>query len=65
MHSVTIKSDKPVVVISAEEYESMKETLELLAADCNLPTELEQERKRIARGDFVTWSEFKKKHKVK
>ena len=65
MHSVTIKSDKPVVVISADEYESMKETIALLSSNAELPKELEEEKQSIARGEFITWSEFKKKYKVK
>ncbi|MBM4048344.1 MAG: hypothetical protein FJ279_24850 [Planctomycetes bacterium] len=65
MHTVTIKSDSPLVVIPAEEYESMKETLELLAGNPNLPEELEQERRSVAQGQFVTWAEFKKKHRAK
>ena len=65
MHSITIKSTKPLVVIPADEYESMKETLDLLSANLNLLEELEQERRAVARGNFITWSEFRKKYKVK
>lgn len=62
MHRVTIKRDRPRVVIPVEEYESMKETLELLAGNPDLPEELAQERRRVAKGQFVTWAGFKKKH---
>lgn len=65
MHSVTIKSDKPLVVIPADEYEGMKETIVLLSNNRELPRELEEERQSILKGEFTTWSEFKKKHKVK
>ncbi len=65
MHSITIKSDKPFVVFPVEEYESMKETLELLAANPNLREELEQERRSIAKGKAITWTEFKKKRRVR
>ncbi len=65
MHSITIKSDKPLVVIPAEEYESMKETLELLAGNPNLPAELEKERQSVAQGHSIAWEEFKKKHSIK
>lgn len=65
MHSVTIKSDKPLVVIPADEYESMKETLELLATNPNLVDELNEERGNVARGNLVRWADFKKKYKVK
>ena len=54
-----------MVVISTEEYESMKETLELLTANPRLPQELEEQRRAVVKGDYVTWREFKKNHKVK
>ena len=31
MPTLTIKSDKPMMLVSVEEFESMKETLEILA----------------------------------
>lgn len=65
MHSITIKSNKPLVVIPAEEYESMKETLELLAANPHLPDLLERERQKVAEGKYITWTEFKKKNQIK
>ncbi len=65
MHTFTIKSDKPMVVISTEEYESMKGTLELLTANPRLPQELAEQRREVAKGNYITWREFKRKHKVK
>ena len=65
MHTMTIKSDKPLVLIPADEYESMRETLELLAVNPDLPEELARQRQDIIQGDFMTWKEFKTKHKVK
>lgn len=65
MHTLTVKSDKPLVLISAEEYESMKETLELLAANPHLLQELEQERRHVVEGSYITLSAFKKKYTVK
>ncbi len=65
MHSITIRSDKPLVVIPADEYESMKETLELLATNPSLPDELNEERRNVAKGNFITWSGFRTKYKVK
>ncbi len=65
MHTMTIKSDKPLVLIPADEYESMKETLELLAANPALPEELAKQRESIVQGNFITWKEFKTQHKVK
>jgi len=64
MHGITIKSNRPLVVIPVDEYESMKETLELLAANPNLLEELEQERRNVAKGDCVTWAEFRKKYEI-
>jgi PHD/YefM family antitoxin component YafN of YafNO toxin-antitoxin module len=65
MHSITIKSDRPLVVIPEDEYESMKETLELLATNPSLPDELNEERRNVAKGKFIRWTEFKKNHKVR
>jgi PHD/YefM family antitoxin component YafN of YafNO toxin-antitoxin module len=65
MDTITIKSKKPMVIISLEEYESMKETIQLLTQNPNLPKELKEERKKIERGEFVSFEDFKKKYKVK
>jgi PHD/YefM family antitoxin component YafN of YafNO toxin-antitoxin module len=45
MDTITIKSKKPMVIISLEEYESMKETIQLLTLNPNLPKELKEEQK--------------------
>lgn len=65
MDAITIKSKKPMVIISLEEYESMKETIQLLTLNLNLPKELKEERKKIERGEFISFEDFKKKYKVK
>ena len=65
MNTITIKSDKPIVAISVEDYESMKETIELLSANPCLAGELKKERKKMNKGQFITLSEFKKKYEVK
>ena len=49
MYSVTIKSDKPLVTISLEEYESLKETIELLS-DKQLARDIRQARRELAEG---------------
>ena len=64
MHTVTIKSNKPLVVIPIKEYEGMKETIELLSRDPHLPKQLRAERKKMDKGDFVSLEDFKKKHRV-
>jgi PHD/YefM family antitoxin component YafN of YafNO toxin-antitoxin module len=65
MDTITLKSNKPMVIISLEEYEGMKETIELLTQNPDLPKALKEERKKIERGDYITFEEFKKKYKVK
>ena len=65
MDTITIKTSKPMVIISLKEYESMKETIQLLTENPNLPKELKKERKKIERGDYISFEDFKKKYKVK
>jgi PHD/YefM family antitoxin component YafN of YafNO toxin-antitoxin module len=65
MDTITIKSNKPMVIISLEEYEGLKESIRLLTQNPNLPKELREERKKIERGEFVSFEDFKKKYKVK
>ena len=64
MQTITIKSNKPLIVISVEEYENMKETIELLSLYPDLLNELKTERKQIEKGDFITVRDYKKKYKV-
>lgn len=61
--SVTIKSNKPLVVISIEEYENMKETLDLLAQYPELLKELKNEARKVKRGKYITLSDYKTKYK--
>ncbi|MDP2209790.1 MAG: hypothetical protein Q8K98_13610 [Bacteroidota bacterium] len=61
MHTITIKSDKPKVLISLEEYENLKETVELLSNNPNLAQELKREREKIEKGEFVILDDFRKK----
>ncbi|MDI6802639.1 MAG: hypothetical protein QME58_02180 [Bacteroidota bacterium] len=65
MHTITIKSDKPKVLISLEEYENLKETVELLSYNPRLAQELKKEREKIEKGEFVIFEGFKKKYKIK
>ena len=65
MDTITIRSNKPMIIISLDEYEGMKETIQLLTENPNLPRELKKERKKIERGDFISFEDFKKKCKVK
>lgn len=63
--SITIKTNKPVVVISVEEYESMKETIELLTLYPELQSELQAERKKIDAGKHITLGDYKAKYKLR
>jgi PHD/YefM family antitoxin component YafN of YafNO toxin-antitoxin module len=65
MQSITIKSDKPVVLIPIGQYESTKETIELLSRHPNLTEELRQERRKIDTGDYISFEDFKVKYKAK
>ncbi|MBE0481672.1 MAG: hypothetical protein IBX68_11930 [Dehalococcoidia bacterium] len=65
MQSVTIKADKPVIVISVEEYENMKETIALLTQYPDLASELRAERKKIEVGKYIMLSDYKSKHKLR
>jgi PHD/YefM family antitoxin component YafN of YafNO toxin-antitoxin module len=65
MHTLTIKSKKPLLVIPLEEYESMRETIELLSANPRLPQELREIRKRMDKGESISLDDFKKKYKVR
>ena len=62
MHTLTIKSKKPLLVIPLEEYESMRETIELLSLNPRLPQELREIRKRMDKGEFMPLEDFKKEH---
>jgi len=64
MQTITIRSDKPMVIIPIEEYEDMKETIELLSINPNLRLELTEEGKKIEEGDYITYEDFKEKYKI-
>lgn len=65
MQTITIKSDKPVVLVPIEQYESMKETIRLLSSNPNLPKELRKERKKMDKGECISFGDFKAKYKIK
>lgn len=65
MHNITIRSEKPVVLIPIEQYESMRETIALLSANPNLPKELRKKRCEMDKGQVISFDDFKKKYKVK
>ena len=51
--------DEYAVIISAEEYESWKETIEILS-DPSLVKAIRQGEKEIDEGKGIPWEEFKK-----
>jgi len=59
MHTITIKSQKPMVVIPMDEYVSLRETIMLLSANPKLPERLKKIRKRMEQGDCISFSAFK------
>ncbi len=61
MSTITIKSDKPMVLIPIEEYESMKETTEILQINPNIVRELRQEHESIEKGEYISFDEFKER----
>lgn len=65
MNTITIKSKKPIIALSLEEYESMKETIELLSANPKLADELKREKAKMKKGQFISLADFKKKYGVK
>jgi len=54
-----------MVILSKGKDESIKETILLLTQNPNLPKELMKERKKIEKGDYISFEDFKKKYKVK
>jgi PHD/YefM family antitoxin component YafN of YafNO toxin-antitoxin module len=65
MRTITLKTAKPMVLISVEEYESLRETLELLSQHPNLPEELERIRAEMNQGKSISFKDLKKKHGVR
>ena len=52
MPKITIESDEPVVVITAEEYESLLETIEILS-NPSLVKDIERARKEFREGKTI------------
>jgi PHD/YefM family antitoxin component YafN of YafNO toxin-antitoxin module len=62
--TITIKVDKPMVLISIDEYEGMMETIELLAANPKLPEDIKKIRAAMKKGKKISLSDLKKKYRV-
>jgi len=63
--TITIKSKKPLIVITAEEYEGMKETIELLSRNPRLADELKKEREEMDKGKYITLRDIKKRYRIR
>lgn len=59
VYTLTDKGRPKAAVISAEEYDSLMETIEILS-DPKALKRIEQAEKELANGDFVSWDDFKK-----
>jgi len=59
MPTLTIKSDKPVVVVPLDEYQDLLDTLEILS-DPTLKRDVEKARREFREGRTVSWEKFKK-----
>lgn len=59
MPTITIKSDKPMVLISSEEFDSMREAIEILS-DPELMKDIEEARKALREGRTISWDDLKK-----
>ena len=62
-HSNFIMPKQELVTISKEEYESMKETIEILS-DKSLMLGIFKGIDDIKKGKFVAFKDFKKKHQL-
>ncbi|MBN2542131.1 hypothetical protein JXI42_04635 [bacterium] len=61
MPTLNIKSDKPMVIIPLEQYESMMETLEILSENPEILKELKAEKNKIGQGKGISYKSFKNK----
>lgn len=52
-HIINIKSEKPLVLVPLEKYESMLETIEILSGNSNIVSELKNEKKEYSKGNYV------------
>ncbi len=58
MPTLTIESDKPVVVVPLDEYQELLDTLEILS-DPTLKRDVEQARKEFREGKTISLEELR------
>ncbi len=54
MPTLTIRSDKPMMLVAVDEYNSMRETIEILS-DPALVREIRRARREFQEGKTVSW----------
>lgn len=64
-YTLTERGKAKAVIMSAEEFESWAETLELLYMFPNLKKDIKQSQKEFKEGKFVTLEELDKKNNLK
>jgi len=64
MPTLTIKSDKPMVLIPIEEYDALRETIEILS-DTALMRDIKRGLKDFEEGKTVKLSELRRKYHKK
>jgi antitoxin YefM len=57
-YTLTERGKAKAVIMSAEEFESWQETIEVMREFPNLKAEIEEARKEYDRGEFVTWEDL-------
>jgi PHD/YefM family antitoxin component YafN of YafNO toxin-antitoxin module len=65
LKTIKITSNKPIVIITADEYEGMKETIELLSRNPRLADELKKEREEMDTGKYITLKDIKRRYKIR
>ena len=55
---------KPVVLVNLEEYEGMKETLDILHEDPNIKKKLKKAEEELKAGKTVSWGALKNELKI-
>jgi PHD/YefM family antitoxin component YafN of YafNO toxin-antitoxin module len=63
MNTLTIKSDKPVVVIPSDEYDNLRETIEILS-NRHLMNDIRRAIKEHEEGKSLDFDEFWRKEMV-
>ncbi|KAF0134116.1 MAG: hypothetical protein FD145_872 [Candidatus Saganbacteria bacterium] len=55
---------KPAVLVDADEYEGIKETLEIIFEEPNILSKLKEAEKELKKGKAIGWAKLKNELKV-